>query len=87
MPDWFPATNKEQYNVKFDYDTLLYYLNPTQKDNVWDGRSNDIYAQDRVQKIKNVNGGNIPSNFPNFATWGYCAYGGDARYGILIKII
>lgn len=86
MPDWFPASNKEQYNVKFDYDTLLYYLNPTQTTNVWDGKTSDIYAQDRVQKIKNVNSGNIPSNFPNFATWGYCAYGNDARYGDQLRL-
>ena len=58
MPNLLPCDNGVAdlgYNVKLDYDTLLYYLNPTKTDNVWDGKSGDAYASDRVQKVKNAN--------------------------------
>ena len=92
MPNLLPCDNGVAdlgYNVKLDYDTLLYYLNPTKTDNVWDGKSGDVYAPDRVQKVKDANNGGIPQNFPDFATWGYCAYktsNTPKRYGDQLRL-
>ena len=62
--------NSNQYkctsNRIFDYSTFCQLLNPTQTDNVWDGKGNNPYYQGYINK-------EFAKNYPvdGFATWKY----------------
>ena len=69
------AINDEKYKISLDYDTLTGILEPTQKKDVWDGKTDSYYATTRINEYKKILGINIHNKFPaevnDFATWYY----------------
>ncbi|NLK94469.1 MAG: hypothetical protein GX275_04645 [Clostridiales bacterium] len=66
-------TNKNK--VVFDYNTLTSILNPTQTNDVWDGKTGNYYSAERINMFKSYNGipisNAIPSSYNDFSTWFY----------------
>lgn len=65
----------EKCNIVLDYNTLTSILNPTQKTDVWDGKSDNFFATSRINDYKRGLGIPLSNRFGSdvndFATWYY----------------